>query len=176
MGLQIEHYSQGAGAAIGFEQENLLMKLVGYGGGGVEGDYGTTSASFRWEEREDVGIGHGLVAMESFVDGFFEIQRRERYGQQIDDAGGFIFRLLQAVPGLPKTDHDAAEVGGLDILRESNYVVGIARGTIAVVPIAEVEQNYFRIEAFERRHQFAGRRDRGFGDDQVGSIRQPVDR
>ncbi len=55
----------------------------------------------------------------------------------------------------------------MDILRESDHIVGVAGGAIAVVPIAEVEQDYFRIEAFERRDQVAGWRDGRFGDDQV---------
>ncbi len=54
------------------------MKLVGHGGGGVEGDYGASSAGFGGQEREDVGVGHGLVAMERLVGGFFEIEGGER--------------------------------------------------------------------------------------------------
>ena len=65
-----------------------------------------------------LGVGHGLVAMERLVGGFFEVEGCEGHGQQIDDAGGFELGLLQAVPGLAKADDNAAEVGGLDVLGE----------------------------------------------------------
>ncbi len=71
-GSRLSMMARRAGAAVGFQQENLLMKLVGYGlRGGVEGDYRASSAGFRGQEREDVGVGHGLVTMKGFVGGFF---------------------------------------------------------------------------------------------------------
>jgi hypothetical protein len=105
--------------------------------------------------------------MERFVSCFFEIEGGERQGQQINDTGGCKFRLLQGVPGLTKADHDTAEVRGLDMLRERDHIVGITGGAITFVPTAQVQQDYFRVEAFERRDQVSGGRDGGFGDDQV---------
>ncbi len=54
---------------------------------------------------------------------------------------------------------------------EAHHIIEVAGGAIAIVPVAEVEQDDFGIVALERGYEIDGRREGGLGDDQIELVR-----